>query len=514
MRFNRAARRRVQTLAALLPLTTLMLTSTARAAGPGDAWVSVRSPRYLFVGNAPEADVRRAAARFELFTAAFSELFPAQGAHASVPTRVFVFKDYESFRPFRPRYDGETADFKGYFQAGGDVNHICVPLALSNEDSQQVHNHEAVHLLLAATARRVPDWLNEGLAQYYSTMRVSDGGVTLGAPVARHAALLRKTSRLMPAASLFRIDRGSRDYRAGAGRDLFYAQSWALTHYLVSADAGRGHLRLFRFLEMLASGMRVEESLGRAFQLDYATLDEKLFEYVRRGEYRTRELPVGGGAHGEAELKAAPLAEAEAEFYLGDLLLHVDQFAEAETRLRRSLALDRKSARAHTSLGMALVRQRRFRAARQSLRLAVALAPDNHLAHYYHAYALSREDMEDDEQTATEYAPEVAAEMRAALERAIRLEPRFPESYRLLAFVHLVTGERLDEAVELLGRGLALAPNRADMLFVLAQVHLRRGDHGAARESLERVAAGSANPKLRAMAAATLKGLAAAAKTP
>ena len=507
MRSTPAARRRLKAFAALLPLTTLLATPAAHAQSTGDAWVSVRSPRYLFVGNAPAADVRRAAARFELFAAAFSELFPAQGAHATVPTRVFVFKDYESFRPFRPLYDGNPADFKGYFQSGADVSHICVPLALAGEDSQQVHNHEAVHLLLAATARRVPDWLNEGLAQYYSTMRVSAGGVTLGAPVARHAALLRKV-KLMPAASLFRIDRGSRDYRAGAGRDLFYAQSWAIVHYLVSTDAGRGHLRLFRFLEMLASGLKVEESLRRAFGLDYATLEEKLFEYARRGEYRTRELAVGDGAAREAELKVAPLAEAEAEFYLGDLLLHVDQFAEAEARLRRAVALDRASARAYTSLGMALARQRRFRAARQSLRVAVALAPDNYLAHYYHAYALSREDM-DDEQTATEYSPELAAEMRDALERAIRLEPRFPESYRLLAFVNLVTGERLDEAVELLGRGLALAPNRADMLFVLAQVHLRRGDERAARESLERVAAGSANPRLRSMAEAMLKGLAA-----
>jgi tetratricopeptide (TPR) repeat protein len=509
MRPDRAARRRLRAFAALLPFTTLLLPQPARPQAAADSWVSVRSPRYLFVGNAPAADVRRAAARFELFAAAFSELFPALGAHDSVPTRVFVFKDYESFRPFRPLYDGETADFKGYFQSGADVNHICVPLALANEDSQQVQNHEAVHLLLAATARRVPDWLNEGLAQYYSTLKVSDGGgVTLGSPVARHAALLRQ-AKLLPPARLFRIDRGSRDYRTGAGRDLFYAQSWALTHYLASTDGGRGHLRLFRFLEMLASGMTVEESLKRAFDLDYATLEEKLFEYVRRGEYRTRELSVGGGAaHNEAELKVAPLGEAESEFYLGDLLLHVDHFAEAEKRLRRSLALDRASARAYTSLGMALVRQQRFSAARQSLRRAVALAPSNYLAHYYHAYALSREDMED-EQTVTEYTPEQAGEMRAALERAIALEPRFPESYRLLAFVNLVTGERLDESVELLKRGLALAPNRPDMLFVLAQVHLRRGDRGAARESLEKVAAASANPRLRGMAAAMLREMAA-----
>jgi tetratricopeptide (TPR) repeat protein len=505
MRSSCAARRRFRTFAALLPLTTLLLAPAARARS-GDVWVSVRSPRYLFVGNAPAADVRAAAARFELFAAAFSELFPALGAHAEVPTRVFVFKDYESFRPFRPLRGGDPADFKGYFQPGADVNHIVVPLALSGEDSQQVHNHEAVHLLLAATARRVPDWLNEGLAQYYSTMRVSAGGATLGSPVARHAALLRR-AKLMPPARLFQIDRGSRDYRSGAGRDLFYAQSWALAHYLVSTDAGRGHLRLFRFLEMLASGMTVEGGFGRAFNLDYAALERGLSEYVRRGEYATRELAIGGRARGDAELKSAPLTEAEAQFYLGDLLLHVDRFAEAEARLRRALALDRASAPAYTSLGMALARQRRFGAARQSLRRAIALAPGSHLAHYYYAYALSREEMED-EQTASEYSPEVAGEMRAALERAIALEPRFPDSYRLLAFVHLVTGERLDEAVELLARGLALAPNRPDMLFVLAQVHLRRGDEPSARAALARVAAGSANPRLRARAEYLLKGAA------
>lgn len=512
MRSNRAGRRRLQTLAALLPLTTSLLVPAARAQVAGDTWVSVRSPRYLFVGNAPAAEVRRAAARFELFAAAFSELFPALGAHAEVPTRVFVFRDYESLRPFRPLHEGSPADFKGYFQPGADVNHIVVPLALSDEDAQSVHNHEAVHLLLAATARRVPDWLNEGLAQYYSTMKVSAGGATLGSPVARHAAVLRK-ARLVPPARLFEIDRGSRDYRTGAARDLFYAQSWAIVHYLVSADAGRGHLRLFRFLEMLASGMKVEESFRRAFELDYAALERGLADYVRRGRYATRELVFSGGGVREEDLKSTPLAGAEAQFYLGDLLLHVGHFAEAETRLRRALALDRAAAPAYTSLGMALVRQRRFGAARQSLRRAVALAPDNYLAHYYHAYALSREDMED-EQTVSEYSPGLAAEMRAALERAITLEPRFPDSYRLLAFVHLVTGERLDEAVELLGRGLALAPNRPDMLFVLAQVHLRRGDATAARAALAKVAAGSADPRLRARAESLLKGMTTGVKSP
>jgi Tfp pilus assembly protein PilF len=77
-----------------------------------------------------------------------------------------------------------------------------------------------------------------------------------------------------------------------------------------------------------------------------------------------------------------------------------------------------------------------------------------------------------------------------------------------------VTGERLDEATELLGRGLALAPNRPDLLFVLAQVQLRRGDRAAARAALEKVAVNSAQPRLRARAESLLRELAAGVKSP
>src|SRR5205085_2537678 len=199
---------------------------------------------------------------------------------------------------------------------------------------------------------------------------------------------------------------------------------------------------------------------------------------------------------------------AEAQYYLGDLLLHIERPEDAAKYLQRAVALDEKLAEARAALGMTRVRQRRFAEAEEQLRQAVTLAPDSCLAHYYYAYALSREGM-DEEQATTGYSPEVARVMRAELQRAIMLEPRFAEAYRLLAFVNLVTGERLDEAVTLLKQALALSPGRPDLTFILAQVYLRQKDLPAARETLEKVLRMSATPHLRTRAQVLLDGIAA-----
>lgn len=497
---------------AITTVAVLLFALAPAMAGAKEAWVSVRSPRYLLIGNADEHEVRRAATRFELFRSTFSELFPAFGLNSRVPVRLIVFKDFESYRAFRPLDGGgRPADFAGYFQPGADANYITLPLGGKAEDAYAVAFHEFVHLLIAGSARRVPDWLNEGLAQYYSILDISEDGVVLGRPVARHAHLLR-AGKLLPLSALFAIDRESADYAAGERRDLFYAESWALVHYLISSDEGRGQLRLLRFLEMLASGMTAEESFGRAFRADYAVVEKGLGEYVRRGAYAIRRVAAARGERAATELASAPLTEAEAQYYLGDLLLHVGRFEDAERRLARAAELDPELAAAHASLGMALVRQRRFEEAQESLRRALALTPGSYLFRYYYAYALSREVLDEDEAATRGYAPETARAMRGALLKAIELGPYFPESYRLLAFVDLVAGERLNEAVALLKRALQLSPGRADLTFVLAEVYLRQNDSAAARAALRNVIESSANPRLRARALALLEGLAAQTK--
>jgi FimV-like protein len=303
----------------------------------------------------------------------------------------------------------------------------------------------------------------------------------------------------MPLDALFSVDRSSADYNERERSGLFNAQSWALVHYLMTANNGRRQLQLLRFLELAAAGAPFERSFRQSFKTDYRTFEEELREYVRREDFRARNTQLEDHLSVVAELDTLPLTNADAHYYLGDLLLHINRYEDAAKHLQKAIALNPRMAIAYASLGMTRVRQREGAEARRLLQQAITLEPDNYLTHYYYAYALSREEM-DEEQEIAEYKPEPARIMRRELTRAIALKPDFTESYRLLAFINLVTGEQLPAAVELLRQGLKLSPGRPDLTLILAQVYLRMKDTNAARATLQQLINSGANARLRARA--------------
>jgi FimV-like protein len=484
---------------ALAACCVLFAVSPAAAAAK-ETWAGVRSPNYLLVGDASESEIREVAIRFEQFRKAFSQLFPASGLASSVPTTVVVFKDFDSYKDFRPRYQGRPAEFISYFQSSFDINYIALPLDRDRESLYVKLFHESVHLLLDSQTRRLPDWLNEGLAQYYSTFEfdIAANKNSLGKPVGGSLALLR-TNKLLPLSTLFAVDRASADYNERERSGIFNAQTWVLVHYLMTADGGRRQLQLLRFIEMTAAGAPHEKSFRQSFKADYETLEAELKEYVRRENFPVRNTQFEDHLSVVAELQSLPLANADAHYFLGDLLLHINRYEDAARHLQKAVSLNPGAATAFASLGMVRVRQRQGAEARRLLQHATTLEPDNYLAHYYYAYAISREEM-DEEQEINAYDDGAAQIMRRELRRAIALKPDFAESYRLLAFINLVTGEQLPEAVELLRHGLKLSPGRPDLTFILAQVYLRMKDTHAARATLRQLVNSAANPRLRARA--------------
>ncbi|HEX9918953.1 MAG TPA: tetratricopeptide repeat protein, partial [Pyrinomonadaceae bacterium] len=355
-----------------------LLSVVSPAAAARDAWVGVRSPHYLLVGDTTESEIREVALRFEQFRNAFSQLFPASGLSSSVPTTVVVFKDFDSYKDFRPLYRGKPTGFISYFQSGLDINYIALPLGRDRESLYVKLFHESVHLLLDSQARRIPDWLNEGLAQYYSTFEFDTAANrnSLGKPPASNLSLLRK-NRLLPLAALFAVDRASADYNESERSGIFNAQSWALVHYLLTADKGRRQLQLLRFIELTAAGAPFEKSFRQSFKADYETLEAELKEYVRRADFRVRHTGLDTHPGVAAGLESLSLTNADAHYFLGDLLLHINRYEDAARQLQKALALDPVSAAATASLGMVRVRQRRGAEARRLLKQAISLAPDN-----------------------------------------------------------------------------------------------------------------------------------------
>ena len=494
-----------------LTLVVLLCLALAPTARPEpllrDTWTSVRSRNFHLVGNASERDIRQVATRLEQFREVFSRLFTRLRFDTLVPTTVIVFKNNSSYRPYMPLADGRRVDVGGYFLGGQDANYITLTAERRSESPYATIFHEYVHLLINNNMPHVPAWFNEGLAEFYSTFEVSDGDrkITIGRPIAHHVLLLRQ--RFMPLENLFAVDHASLERNERDRRSIFYAQSWALVHYLMMSNNSARRTQLGRFVDLLGTGAGVEEAFREAFQTDFRTLERDLQRYIERNSYPGHIYNFDQRLEFDAGLQSAPLAEADAQVFLGDLLQRQQRFDEAETHLRQALAADENHALANATLGMMRVRQRRFADARPALRRALAAAPQNHLAHYYYAYALSREGM-DETSRVTQYRAEVVGEMRASLRKAIELAPQFPESYHLLGFINLVSGENLEEALTLLRRALTLSPGRSDYAFMLAQVHLRREEFDVARQILEPLAQREADPQLRMQARELLRAAA------
>jgi tetratricopeptide (TPR) repeat protein len=489
--------------------TALCLLLTAADAAPAkDNWVSLRSRNFYLVGNASEKEVRRVATRLEQFRDVFTRLFPAAKFNSPVPTTVVVFKSDSSYKPFKPVVDGRVSEVAGYFQPGEAINYITLTTEGRGENPLATIYHEYVHLLVENSygGRNVPPWFNEGLAEYYSTFDVDDDRkVHLGALIDGHLYLLRQ-QQLIPFKTFFAVDNHSLHRNGREAKGLFYAQAWALMHYLILGNNGQRLPQLGRFLGLVTKNTPVERAFAEAFQTDFAGMEKELKRYVEARTFRTQIATFERKLELDSEFKAAPLPEAEAEAVLGDLLLNTNRPDEAVARLQQAIKLDPKLAAAHASLGVARARQGRFDEARKHLRDALAAGSDNYLAHYYYAQALSREGM-DEHGSASGYSAEAAREMRTALRRAAELKPDFPATYGLLAWVNLVTGEQLAEGVEYAKKALSLSPGNERYAFILAQLFLRQDDYSAARGVAESLASLGSDPQLRAGAQSMLRAI-------
>lgn len=461
----------------------LLVVSTHVPVSAKDSWTSVRSKNFLLVGKASEKEIRQVGVRLEQFREVFSRLFTTMKVNSPVPTTVVVFKNDESYRPFKT-----NANSVGYFQPGPDVNYITLKIATDSRSEQDAFNiifHEYTHLLVANTSGTMPTWFNEGLAEYYSTFSITDDQkVVMGQPIASHVFLLRQ-SRMLPLRTLFQVDQNSPHYNERDKQSIFYAESWALIHYLILGKDGQRMTQMTKFVELLTASVPIEQAFQQAFAMSFENMEKELRTYIERNRYPILTGSFTNKVAYDATTQSAPLTEAETQAYLGDLLLHSNR-AEAESYLQKALALDPDLAMANASLGMLRVRQGRAGEARKSLERAVAASSQSYLIHYYYAYALSREGNRDME-TVMGLAPETVTLMRAELQRAIHLRPDFPESYSLLAFLNLVTGTELDETIEMLKHALAGSPGRSDLVFMMAQIYLRKEDFKTARQLIAKL---------------------------
>lgn len=469
-----------------------------------DVWVKVRSKNFHLIGNAAQEDIRQVASKLEKFREVFRQLNGLESFDSSIPTYIIVFKSDESFRDYKPlNKEGNLTDWaEGYFQGGEDVNYIALSIKGENKgEKEKTYStifHEYVHFLVDNDIGRTlaPPWFNEGIAEYYELLQIEDERqTTVGAVNPGHLRLLRQ-NKLIPLETFFNFNNYSLQLQSKETAQIFYAQSWALIHYLLQGNNGARKPQFDKFINFIKNGKPSKEAFREAFQIDFASLETELTEYINQKNFRTTITNFKDKLKFNDEMQSSPVSEAEAKAVLGDLLYHANRLEAAAKHFEDALKLDAHSVLANTSLGLVKMRQKNFAEARKYLEKAIRLNEKNYLAYYHYAYVLSREEMSE-YGFVSGYDYQIAQKMREALKKAIALNPNFTQSYNLYAYISVVRNEEIDEGLEYIKKALALAPGNQWYQIRSAELFMRKEDFANARQIAQKVFQTAPDEELR-----------------
>jgi len=465
-------------------LTSVLLSGPIlRAAEPiplppkSDRWNAVRTAHFQLFGNATPAKTREVGWELERLRAVLLALQRTLSANSPVPTFIYVFKTHEAMQPYLPLADGKPANAGAYFQQSQAGNFIALSAAW-NVDPREVVYHEYIHYFMRANFPPLPVWYEEGLADYYSTFRSDSGEARTGMIREDHLALLRDTG-LMPLDRLFAVDRDSPEYNESLRQGIFYAQSWALVHYLTRGAPERAP-QLGRFLQLLKQDRPRDAAFREAFGTDMVTLLGELVAYIRNKRFfynrvKLSELEI------PTDVTTTPMPYEDMLYRLGDLLAHgdADRLSDAERFLEAVPPTAPAFPGALAALGFVRLRQDKWDDAAALFRRAINAGSDDFRVFFYDG-RLRWEELARETRATRTLGPkeqELLASARASFRRAAELNPDFPEALAALGRTYLLEpdGAPVDGGIAALEAARARLPTREDVAADLAELYDRKG---------------------------------------
>ncbi|HYM59272.1 MAG TPA: hypothetical protein VEZ11_00115 [Thermoanaerobaculia bacterium] len=404
---------------------------------------------------------------------------------ATLPTRVYIFASEASFAPYRNLVtQRKNAAINGAFLSNRDGNTILIQSDATGGVDRIVF-HELTHYFVRNTTTGIPLWFNEGIAEYYSTFSTSGSGsgaeIRLGRPIVEHVLWLRQHP-LIPLRELFAMDEKSPAYSEWSRQGVFYAESWALVHYLMLSPERHGQLAAF--LDLRAAHRPLETAFTTAFHESYEDLERDLRGYVHRAAFQY--MRYTGADIGTRQLpKAVAMSRAEVLVSLGHLLAWTRgnaADADAERFLLAAVEADPRVALAHAELGRLYAKSGRGAEADAAFDRATSLGSSNPAVYFYQAETIL--DRVDTNGVLGPPTPELL-KARRLLIRATELAPASAPAWSALGATYAMSEGDPGPGIVALEMSLSLAAGQKDAVFNLIQLYARAGRRDEAARTTE-----------------------------
>ncbi len=325
--------------ALILLLSPAQRSETLELDGP---WFRTSAEPFELYSNAPLDQTERFATRLLQLHQVLAHLNPGQKIGASLPTRVFLLRDKTSLVDLG--LSSPADGVAGYFFSTHYGQFLVINADPRGLPLRTLY-HEYLHHFVRAHLRFVPLWFNEGLAEYYSTFEVRDGVALVGIERRNHLRTLN-LERLLSIETLHETDHRSSLYNEKNRRSIFYAQSWALVHLLLSDDYIE---QTQEFLGQLSRGEPAQEALGSALAMSDLAIEIALERYLDAGQFRPFAFELHETSAPIADTHAIAPEVAAAE--LGRLYLELQRPQRARAAFDTALKIDPESSLALVGRG-------------------------------------------------------------------------------------------------------------------------------------------------------------------
>src|SRR6202166_2409214 len=437
-------------------------------------FTEVRSPNFRVLTNGNEHDARRIALEFEQMRAVFAIEFPKMRLTTGAPLLIFAVQTENDMKSLAPalwkNHKGPLP--AGLFEHGWEKQFAIVRIDQDVPGAYNVVYHEYVHTLLHSNFRWLPTWLDEGLAEFYGNTRFESKKSYVGAPSTRVYQL--KTRTMIKLETLLVVNPWS--YYRGDQTQIstFYAESWALVHYLVFGPDMEHGKKLTRFNTRLQAGDQQLKAFQEVFG-DLKNVEDGLQKYIQAFTFNAYVIENSNPLR-EKDFSAGKLTRAESDSEIAGYRLWGHDAPEAPALVDRALQENPALGAAHEEKAFIYFRDGQDEAAAREFSRASELDNTLYLSQYFKAMM-----------TAKRETPEQPEALRAQLLQITQIDPQFAPAFVQPAMLDLADAQ---DAKSLASSRKAeeLEPSRAGYHLLSGEILLRMKHEKEAAEVARYVA--------------------------
>ena len=529
-------------------LLGVLLCTSATATEP--PWLELHSTHFTVITDAGEKKGREVALRFEQMRAVFARLLAKDRLRLPVPLTILALKNDKPFYQMAPLRQGQPISVPGFLVPGDDQNFIV--LNLFEEESWRAVAHDFAHMLLNYNYPPAQGWFDEGLAEYFRTIRVDNKqveigsdpelGASFGEDLLQNQRELRTSKSLteflggqvwLSMADLFTMKHDTSTYQEGTHHTLFYAQSWMVMHYLLNQKKLPETGTYFDLVQN--QHVPVEEAISKAYGMSSAQFEQAVKDYfhslralftaldaskqpgVAARAAQVYQFPVPLGPD-DMVISSKPLPDADARALAAEIKVRIPERREVGLKELQALAAagpeshaaPKRSAEenasesnsaiatatgnelAHRVLAWDHIQHGEFDEAAEELENAAALNPHDMWIRYY--LSLLKYRIAQSKHLEIQGLANMMQDLRAVLD----WYPEFADADDLLGVARTEGGSPV-AAMQAERAAIQLSPRNEQYVLHLAEIYLTGKNWEAAKALLERLKA-SGNTQIAATA--------------